>query len=265
MHPDADAFYVPDGDLLVATPWTRGPWDRGAQHGGPPSALMARAIDLAIGEERDAWVPARTIVELLRPVPIAALGVKTAIESQGRRAIRAHASIEHGGVELARARVIFLRTVEGTSALERGGCAPLPAPESWPVFEFPFFLDPIGYHRAMEVRLEDAWPAASARAWSRMRVPLVLGEPTRGWERLLTFADAAHGVAPALDPTRYTIVNPDLEVSLTRRPEGEWIALDVQTWTTAIGTGVTRSTAHDTTGPIGAASATLVVRPRDPG
>lgn len=263
---DATAFYVPDGDAFVATPWTRGPWDRGAQHGGPPSALMARAIDLAIGEERAAWVPARTIVELLRPVPIAALRVTAELESRGRRAIRARAVLHHDGVEIARARSILLRAVDPDAQLESGASAadgePLPPPERWPAFEFPFFLDPVGYQSAMEIGMEGAWPAAHARAWSRMRVPLVLGEEPSGWERVLTFADAAHGVAPGLDPRRYTIVNPDLEVSLARRPEGEWIALDVHTWTTPIGTGLTRSIAHDRAGPIGAASAALVIRPR---
>ncbi len=35
-----DAFYVPDGELLASTELTRGPWDPGSQHAGPPAALL---------------------------------------------------------------------------------------------------------------------------------------------------------------------------------------------------------------------------------
>ena len=40
------AFYVRvDDDCYAATEATRGPWDAGAQHGGPPSALVGYAIE----------------------------------------------------------------------------------------------------------------------------------------------------------------------------------------------------------------------------
>jgi len=258
-----DAFFHPEPDgTLVATPWTRGPWDVRTQHGGPPSALLARAIDAAVGDERDAWIPARTIVELLKPVPIASLRPRAAIETRGRQAIRAHATLEQDGVVVARARAILVRAIPEDASLARAEDDRLPPPETWPSMELAFFPHPVGYHRAIELRMEGAWPRARARVWSRMRVPLVLGEEPSGWERALTFADAAHGLAPALDPTRHTIVNPDLELSLTRRPAGEWIALDVTTQTTAMGTGITRSRVHDREGEVGACSAALIVRPR---
>ena len=266
MTDAGDAFFLPelDGDLS-ATPWTRGPWDLGAQHGGPPSALLARAIDRAVGEERDAWVPARTIVELLRPVPIARLRASATLETRGRQAIRASAVLEHDGAAIARARAILVRASDddptlASSAPEADGT--LPPPESWPVTDLSFFLHPVGYHRAMEIRMADPWPSPRARAWSRMRAPLVLGETPTGWERALCIADAAHGIAPGLDPTRFTLVNPDLELTLVRRPAGEWIALDVDTRSTAIGTGLTRSRVFDEHGHAGAASATLIVRRR---
>ena len=34
-----ESFYEPDGDHYVATELTRGPWDPGAQHAGPPAAV----------------------------------------------------------------------------------------------------------------------------------------------------------------------------------------------------------------------------------
>ena len=32
-----DSFYEPDGDRFVSTELTRGPWDPGSQHAGPPA------------------------------------------------------------------------------------------------------------------------------------------------------------------------------------------------------------------------------------
>ena len=40
-----ESFYEPDGDHYVATELTRGPWDPGAQHAGPPAALIGREIE----------------------------------------------------------------------------------------------------------------------------------------------------------------------------------------------------------------------------
>src|SRR5688500_11471215 len=41
-----DSFYVPLGDdRWSSTPHTTGPWDPRFQHGGPPSALLGRAVE----------------------------------------------------------------------------------------------------------------------------------------------------------------------------------------------------------------------------
>lgn len=258
------AFYLPDDGAFVSTASTRGPWDVHAQHGGPPSALMAREVDTLLGDDRSLWVPARTTIELRRPVPIARLHVAAAVETRGRQAIRATATLTHDGTEVARLRATLLRTVDPDPGLACELPSRIEPPESMPGYEFNFFLDPIGYHRAIELRTRDAWPTARFTSWSRMRIPLVDGEPPDGWQRALVFADAAHGTAPGLDPTKFTLVNPDLDLSLLRRPIGEWIALDVETTTTAAGVGLTRSRVLDRDGVCGAASATLIVRRRDP-
>ena len=60
----SDSFYVPVGDgAWQATVHTAGPWDSSAQHGGPPSALLGRAM--LRFEEKKGWpappppIPAR--------------------------------------------------------------------------------------------------------------------------------------------------------------------------------------------------------------
>lgn len=41
----ASALYVPDGDQLVPTELTGGPWSPDAQHGGAVASLLARAVE----------------------------------------------------------------------------------------------------------------------------------------------------------------------------------------------------------------------------
>ena len=41
----SDSFFEPDRDAYFATEATRGPWDPGAQHAGPPAALIGREIE----------------------------------------------------------------------------------------------------------------------------------------------------------------------------------------------------------------------------
>jgi hypothetical protein len=85
---EADAIFhsadLPaDGDGFVPTALARGPWDPNAQHGGAPSAILARAI-----ERHDPEPPmqvARLTIELLRPVPLGPLSVRTRTVRPGKR------------------------------------------------------------------------------------------------------------------------------------------------------------------------------------
>ena len=62
----AEALYLPDGDRFVPTVATTGPWDRNAQHGGPSSALLARALERVPSD--DPMLVTRLTFDLLRPV-----------------------------------------------------------------------------------------------------------------------------------------------------------------------------------------------------
>jgi len=67
--------YIPAGDgLWRATELTRGPWDPGHQHAGPPIALLARQIERAAAPLGLTHV-ARLTANLFRPIPIAELRI----------------------------------------------------------------------------------------------------------------------------------------------------------------------------------------------
>src|SRR3954453_18033558 len=97
----ADALFHIDGDTFVPTGLARGPWSPDAQHGGPPAALLMRAIE-AIDSPQPMQV-ARATFELLRPVPLAPLTITTSTVKAGRRVQVLGASLFAGDAEVVRA------------------------------------------------------------------------------------------------------------------------------------------------------------------
>ena len=84
MMADVQPFYVPDGPATFAsTPSTAGPWGPDSQHGGPPAALLTRAVERLDrdGAER---VVGRFTMELLGPVPVGPLRVEASVVRPGR-------------------------------------------------------------------------------------------------------------------------------------------------------------------------------------
>jgi hypothetical protein len=255
-----DAFFVAEGDRLVATELTRGPWSNDHQHGGPPSALLGRALE-RWGDDAAAFAVVRLTIELMRPVPIGPLDVNVEPMRLSRKAQRLSGTLLAGGVEVARALCLRLRTAE--LELPPPRVAPHPPfgdPMLLPEFAFPFFRHTVGYHTAVDIRIaRGEWGSGPAAAWMRLRVPLVSGEETSPLERTLVVADAANGICPALLTSDFTFINPDLTVALFRPAAGEWIGLDARSLVVPAGTGLVTAGLFDKDGEIGHVLQTLVV------
>ncbi|MPY80037.1 MAG: thioesterase family protein, partial [Actinophytocola sp.] len=79
----AEAFYVPGTEgVFLSTPHTAGPWTTEAQHLGPPSALLVRALE-QVDAERESQL-ARVTIEILGPVPLDELTVRAGLVRPGR-------------------------------------------------------------------------------------------------------------------------------------------------------------------------------------
>ncbi|MCB9795159.1 MAG: thioesterase family protein [Alphaproteobacteria bacterium] len=257
MH---SAFYARDGETLLPTALTRGPWDNRFQHGGPPAALLTGAM-ARWGEGAD-WHLARVSLELMRPVPIAPLTLKVAPEHLGRRVQRLQASLWWEDKLVVAARGLRIRH------------APLALPPrdeglTWsdpgrrPRFVFPFFQHEVGYHTAVELVLDAGeWGRTPVAFWARPRVPLIEGEPSSAMERLMILADAQSGMGVPLDPSRYAFVNPDLTVYFERPPEGAWFRFDIRSTASALGSGLAQSEVQDEAGVVARSAQSLVVTQR---
>jgi hypothetical protein len=256
VSPDA-AYFLPDGDRFVPTELTRGPWSRLHQHGGPPAALLARAMELRAPELR----LARMTVDYLRPVPIAPLAVKAEVLRAGRKVERMTATLVQGDEIVAHAVGVLVRSKPVDIAV-RPAVAPPESPEASHPFRFSFFGEPVTYDTSVELRIaRGVWGTGDVFAWMRPRVPLIAGHATSPMQRVLLVADSASGVS-AIDLPRYTAINPDLTVYLHRQPEGEWIGLDSMTVHQPAGIGLADTALSDIHGPIGRALQSLVVESR---
>jgi len=258
-----ESFFLPEGpDSFVATEWTRGPWSRDAQHGGPPAALLAGACEKLLGA--DAFV-ARLTVEFLRPVPQARVRGAATMVKPGRKVRAASASLLLGDVEVARATALAIRRLDAPLAFADVAMArELPSLEASTPWKFPFFPWETGYDHAIEARVaRGAFGEGRMAAWMRLRVGVVAGEAPSPLQRVAAAADSGNGLSAALPVADWTFVNPELTVHLHRPLEGEWLLLDARTLAHPSGIGLAQADLFDARGAIGRSEQSLVVERRD--
>jgi Acyl-CoA thioesterase N-terminal domain/Acyl-CoA thioesterase C-terminal domain len=247
--------------MFVATAATAGPWSPQAQHGGPPSALAARAIERH--EPDGGQRLSRVTVDILRPVPVGKVSLRVQTVRPGRRVTLLNAVMEADGQEVLQARGWRLaRPVGEVPAIGTGGTPPdIPAESAPPEFRR---AHTAGYLSAIEWRFVSGGgfrEHAVGCVWTRPRIPLLPDERPSPMSRSLLVADSGSGVAAALDPMKFQYINVDLTVVLPRDPSGEWLLLDSATTIGADGTGLTESTLSDVSGKCGRAMQTLLVAP----
>jgi hypothetical protein len=274
MTDAATTLFEPDGpNRWTPTELARGPWDPRACHGGPVSALLARAVEQADPDSPVDWQIARLTIELTRPVPVGSpLTVSTEVERDGRKVSLVAVRLHDGDTEVARARSLRIRA----KPLALPGDVVQPEPDSpgapddavahpvsWAVDEH------IAFHRdACEHRFtEGAWDGPGPVAvWIRLRVPVVPGEAPSGVQRAAAAADFGNGVSGGLPFERFTFINPDLTVHLLRAPVGEWIGMRAASYygtsTASSGSGFAESALFDADGRVGRSVQSLIIDER---
>lgn len=264
---ETTSLFVADGDHWLPTELSRGPWDPTALHGGPVAALIARELEQI--EAPSPMHPARLTIELLRPVPLAALTVAAKVVRPGRKVQLVEITVTLADAAAAPvARAIALRIRRDADIrlpIEGVKTDVLAPPESGHPPVFWREGEPIAFHNsAVEHRILSGGfdvPGPTVD-WIRLLVPVVPNEVPSPLQRTVAVADFGNGISGVLDVERYTFVNPDLTVTLHRLPVGEWVALDAVTHLGADGVAVAESVIHDPTGRIGRAVQTLLVDER---
>ncbi len=251
------ALFLPDGDGFVSTPLTRGGWSDDAQHGSPPSGLLARAVELV-----PTSVPMQVVrftIDLFRPVPVDRLTIETTVRRDGRRIQVVDAYLYASGVEVGRASALKIRTTElRLPDREVEPWEQPPPPEEgtradWGTW-FGGMDDLERFHRdgvAIRTFSETFIRPGPGLSWFRLEQPLVEGEEPTPFVRLATIADLSNGNSQALDPDRWLYVNPDITLYAHRMPVGEWIGMRSAAHQHESGIGLADTRVFDVEGPVG--------------
>jgi hypothetical protein len=271
-----DAHGTSDGaELWAPTEYARGPWDPRHCHGGPVSALLARACERFDDGSDTTWQISRLTVELVRPVPVGEpLALSAHLERPGRRVSLVAASMVtvDGGVEVAKVRALRIR--HNNFALS---AHPLADPEidgppgagrhervTWSTDANLIAFHSHGAdHRIIDGSWNDPGPV---KVWIRLAADLVAGETPSGVQRAAAAADFGNGVSSALDFNEYIYINPDLTMHLARPPAGVWIGMSTHsvygTPTESTGSGFAESALHDERGRLGRSVQSLFIDAR---
>lgn len=259
-----ESFYRPDGTGgFLPSPHTVGPWDPESQHGGPPAALLTRALETCLAGS--GLRLARLTVEILNPLPLRPLRVRAWVERPGRRIRLLRGTIAHGDRTLMAAGAWALAPAPADVPVPADDGEPLPPPER------ATGRDPTrlprwncGFLAATEWRFVRGGFGGTgpATVWIRPRIPLLPGEPMSPAQRVVLTADSANGVSAELDIDRWLFIPPELTVHLTREPAGEWLCLDAVSRLAPGGAGLATATLSDLRGPVARSAQAMLVAPR---
>jgi hypothetical protein len=255
------SFYVQDSPgSFRSQPCTAGPWSRDAQHGGPPAALLTRALEHLADEDRTVG---RLTMELLGPVPVGPLHVTSSVVRPGRSVALCEATVHDVERDrpVARAWAWLFPTAASGPAQQEEPPAHSPAdgvPHDRPAGWSGGYIDAIEW-RWVHGALEQPGPGT---VWMRPSVDLVEGEQMSPLQRLMCCVDSASGVSAALSPEEWAFLNTELTVHVLRPPVGEWVCLDAHTTLGAGSVGVATSHVYDERGLVARSAQALLVAKR---
>ncbi|MDD2853298.1 MAG: thioesterase family protein [Desulfuromonadaceae bacterium] len=240
---------------------TTGPWSPDFQHGGPPSALLTRA--LRTYQSSGNFVITRVTIELLSAIPVKPCVIKVEVVRGGKRIELLRGEyISEGKTYLIAHAWRIISEVGVTEAIPDPFELPL-FPESQPQIFFPE-SGRFPYGEALEWRFTKGGydTLGPATVWTRPRIPLIENQDINGLEALVLMIDSANGISAELEFSKWSFVPVDLTVGIYRQPEGPWIGMNARTTIGDDGIGQTATTTFDGIGKVGQSLHTLFIRPR---
>lgn len=249
-----EAFFTPDGDTLVPSPFARGPWAPDMMHGRLLAGLMARTVERDHGDEE--LQPARVTVDLFRSPPMKPLQVSTSVARAGNRIRVIDATVTFDGDPYARATIVMLKRAEqpdGDVWTAPSWDSPHPETLPEPTWEAPWEMRSVsgGGFATFEQK----------RMWLRETRDLIDGEEWTPLARVATAADIANPLANS-GTTGLAFINGDITLYLARLPVDGWIGFEVARHISADGVALGECVVYDTQGPIGTSTVSAVANRR---
>jgi hypothetical protein len=258
----APSFFRQTGERhYEPTEATIGPWSSDSQHGGPPSALMASALQRFPSPGN--LKIARVTIEFFSAVPIKPCEIKVEKVRAGKKIELLKGQYLSEGKIVLLAHAWRIKSQVGISEpISDGFEMPLlPGPQvqsSYPGVDYFPYIEAIEW-RFTNGGFDNTGPAT---VWTRPKIPLIEGSEINGLEALFLMIDSANGASAELSILNWTFVPIDMTVGLYRQPIGPWVGMAARTSIGNEGIGQTNTTTFDTKGSNGKSMHTLFVRPR---
>ena len=201
-----NSVYRVEGNVAFTSALAAGPWGP-MQHGGAPSSLVAWAAERI--PSREPMQIARITVDLLRPVPIAPLEIRTEVLREGRKIQLCSVVLAHENVPCVRASVLKIRQLDAASE-EISSEEPVELP-SWErgverehgTGSANAFITGMSI-RTVRGAFREPGPGA---AWFRADRAIVEGEPISPAMRAAMTGDFCNGLSSVVDFRRWTYIN----------------------------------------------------------
>lgn len=240
------SFFTRSGDTVVAEEIARSGWNAGHIGGPGVCGLLARELE---NHCPAGFVPARTTVDLFRPVLDRPIRVRSEVARKGRRITVADAQIVQDDEVRARATTVFLSTGEAPPGRVWSAAHDLPVPP-------PDVLPRTGA-RGLYRSGDGDWSRAAAAhqnadrkiAW-RVMPALVAGEPLSPFQHAAMVGDTTNHVCHWGDAGA-GYINTDMTLTLSRLPTGYELGLRVEDSVAADGISIGTALLYDRDGALG--------------
>ncbi len=240
---------------------TQSPWDFAAQHGGPASALLVRAIERHVDDP--SLRIARISSDFLGQIPQGVADVTTRTIRPGRRVCLVESALSFAGRDAVVVRSWLIHREDSRIAPVSwvAPAPPLPGPQEQRYF--PRMAPSWGYGRSVEWRFvtggfHEAGPGA---VWARPHTAVVAGEMPSPIQSLMVVADSTNGISAPTHAPGWLFIPPGITVTLLREPVGEWIFFDAATSLSADGIGVAHAAVSDPDGFVAYVDQPVLVAP----
>jgi len=252
-------FTTDDNQWFNPTEHTRGPWDIHACHAGPPTGLLARAVENLIPNKR----LLRLTVDLLRPIPFNGFKIDATMIRNGRSTAATKADlISENGKVIATASALHMAEQPPTNypshaanigdvKSARSGPFPIQTLHDLPAFN----------GNGVEIKYPEGETSnpGPTTVWMKT-VPLLESETATPFQRICPLADCGNAFGRNAEPAQVNFINPDLTIILQRDPIGDWLGSQCVGYWEPNGQGLADALLFDQQGVVGRAMQTLLLQ-----
>lgn len=251
----------PDGSVIThyePTIHAQGAWNPHEQHMAPASGILTH--ELVSFQPKDHLRIGRISFDIFGLIHLKPFTIETKIIRPGKTIELIEATMQAEGKTciVARAWRIMTHNTQEVFGLEDkvvNNPSELPNWEGMRIW-------PGGYIESIHLRAAPDIRPGKGLVWISTDIPLVEGETTSDFARLMGLVDTANGIVNRQKaPFKWAFPNLDLQIHLYRLPKGSWLGLETVQQYGSDGVGLTSSILHDVHGPFGRSEQILTIRP----